>query len=107
MPPDSRGQYGGYPLRACDLKYDMAWGGGVDNSGNDRYYNNNIFAMRGGVTPDPKNHPSGGRPGRNMNEWIHAEAGKANYRDFKAPDLNSPMCLPGIIKESPRGLPFL
>ena len=68
--------------------------------------------MRGGVTPDPKMHmSSSGRrdrlaAGPGSEHWYErfheTVLGKAQYRDIKAHDLNSPMCMPGIIKESPR-----
>ena len=68
--------------------------------------------MRGGVTPDPKMHMSSGSRrdrlaaghggGDNWYERFHETTlGKAQFRDLKN-DLNSPMCMPGIIKESPR-----
>jgi len=101
--------YGGsYQPPACDLKYDMAWGADF-NDGFFRNQSNPMYQMKGiaPVTPETKQHfggvgglPShGGRQGRGpVVGWPEYHK---DYRDIKHHDLNSPMFLGGIIKESP------
>lgn len=86
----------GSQIPACDTKYDLAWG---DDRGT---VNQNL--LRTGnmppVTPDNKMHMgfSHGSGGQGYKSRLHNWYEHGGLKDL----LNSPMYMPGIIKESPR-----
>lgn len=83
----------GSQIPTCDSKYDLAWG---DDKG---AQNQNL--LRTGlapVTPDHKLHYSHGLGGPGNQSRLHNWYEHGGLKDL----LNSPMYMPGIIKESPR-----